>query len=66
MCVRVDSMQVCVYVRVFARAAGAATQPEVATSSYVSLYVHIYVGMFEPICICKRAYIEYMSARMCV
>ncbi len=28
-------------------------------------YVHIYVGMSEPICICKRAYMEYMSARMC-
>ena len=50
----------------FARAAGAATQPEVATSSYVSLCTYIYVGMSEPICICKRAYIEYMSARMCV
>ena len=29
-------------------------------------YVHTYVGMSEPICTCKRAYIEYMSARMCV
>jgi hypothetical protein len=39
MCVRVDPMQACALV--FARAAGAATQPEVATSSYVSLCTYI-------------------------
>jgi hypothetical protein len=39
MCVRVDPMQACA--RVLARAAGAATQPEVATSSYVPLCTYI-------------------------
>jgi hypothetical protein len=39
MCVRVDPMQACA--RVFARPAEAATQPEVATSSYVSLCTYM-------------------------
>ena len=41
MCVRVDRMEVCAYVRVLARAAGAAAQPEVATSSCVSSHVYV-------------------------
>ena len=41
MCVRVDRMQVCAYVRVLARAAGAAAQPEVATSKCVSACTYI-------------------------
>ncbi len=60
MCVRVDSMQACVFVRACLRARRE-RRPLV-----VCHYVHIYVGMSEPICICKRAYMEYISARMCV
>ncbi len=41
MCVREDLMQACACARVFARAAGAATQPEVATSSCESLCTFI-------------------------
>ena len=70
MCVRVDRMQVCAYVRVLPRAAGAAAQPEVATSKCVSLctyicgYVCAHMYMFASI---YRVHVcAYVRVRMCV
>ena len=66
MCVRVDPMQACARARACLRARRERRRNPRSRPLAVSHYVHIYVGMSEPICICKRAYIEYMSARICV
>jgi hypothetical protein len=66
MCVRVDPMQACARVRACLRARRERRRNPRLRPLVMCHYVHIYVGMSEPICICKRAYIEYMSARMSV
>ena len=66
MCVRVDPMQACARVRACLRARRERRRNPRLRPLAVGHYVHIYVGMSEPICICKRAYIDCMSARMCV
>ncbi len=65
-CVRVDPMQACAYVRACLRARRERRRNPRSRPLAMCHYVHIYLGMSEPICICKRAYIEYMSARICV
>ena len=66
MCVRVDPMQACARVCACLRARRERRRNPRLRPLVVSHYVHICVGMFEPICICTRAYMEYTSARMCV
>ena len=66
MCVRVDPMQACARVRACLRARRERRRNPRSRPLAMCHYVHIYVGMSEPICICKRAYIDCMSARMCV
>ena len=66
MCVRGDPMQACARVRACLRARRERRRNPRLRPLVMCHYVHICVGMSEPICICKRAYIEYMSARMCV
>jgi hypothetical protein len=66
LCVRVDPMQACARVRACLRARRERRRNPRSRPLVMCHYAHIHVGMFEPICICRTAYIEYMSARMCV
>jgi hypothetical protein len=66
MCVRVDPMQACARVRACLRAWRERRRNPRSRPLAMCHYVPIYVGISEPICICTRACMEYMSARMCV
>ena len=66
MCMRVDPMHACARGRACLRARRERRCNPRSRPLVVCHYVHMYVGMSEPICICKRAYIDCMSARMCV
>ena len=61
-----DPMQACARVRACLRARRERRRNPRSRPLAMCHYVQIYVGMCEPICICKRAYMEYMPARMCV